>query len=167
MPAGNRRGEKLRPGDEIYLGRACLRFEQYSLQVRAAPPALLEQRLHGLAHSFVTEHDGGPRGTRDHRVQQRQQPVLPVEYGEFHGQGIRNSHLDAAGHVFLQPLPVGRVKRRRFQQQAARHAALAGLLHQLFVQRIHRVGRPGKLQILVLYFLQHAAVFRRRSAPVR
>ncbi len=25
---GNRRGEKLRPGDEIYLGRACLRFEQ-------------------------------------------------------------------------------------------------------------------------------------------
>lgn len=28
VPAGNRRGEKLRPGDEIYLGRACLRFEQ-------------------------------------------------------------------------------------------------------------------------------------------
>jgi pSer/pThr/pTyr-binding forkhead associated (FHA) protein len=27
VPAGNRRGEKLRPGDEIYLGRACLRFE--------------------------------------------------------------------------------------------------------------------------------------------
>jgi hypothetical protein len=27
-PAGNRRGEKLRSGDEIYLGRACLRFEQ-------------------------------------------------------------------------------------------------------------------------------------------
>lgn len=27
-PAGNRRGEKLRDGDEIYLGRACLRFEQ-------------------------------------------------------------------------------------------------------------------------------------------
>jgi FHA domain len=27
-PAGNRRGEKLRPGDEIYLGRACLRFER-------------------------------------------------------------------------------------------------------------------------------------------
>ena len=26
VPAGNRRGEKLRPGDEIYLGRACLRF---------------------------------------------------------------------------------------------------------------------------------------------
>ena len=26
-PAGNRRGERLRPGDEIYLGRACLRFE--------------------------------------------------------------------------------------------------------------------------------------------
>jgi hypothetical protein len=26
-PGGNRRGEKLRPGDEIYLGRACLRFE--------------------------------------------------------------------------------------------------------------------------------------------
>jgi pSer/pThr/pTyr-binding forkhead associated (FHA) protein len=28
VPAGNRRGEKLRSGDEIYLGRACLRFEQ-------------------------------------------------------------------------------------------------------------------------------------------
>jgi pSer/pThr/pTyr-binding forkhead associated (FHA) protein len=28
VPKGNRRGEKLRPGDEIYLGRACLRFEQ-------------------------------------------------------------------------------------------------------------------------------------------
>lgn len=27
-PAGNRRGERLHPGDEIYLGRACLRFEQ-------------------------------------------------------------------------------------------------------------------------------------------
>jgi hypothetical protein len=27
VPAGNRRGERLRPGDEIYLGRACLRFE--------------------------------------------------------------------------------------------------------------------------------------------
>jgi hypothetical protein len=27
VPAGNRRGEKLRGGDEIYLGRACLRFE--------------------------------------------------------------------------------------------------------------------------------------------
>lgn len=27
VPAGNRRGEKLRPGDEIYLGRACLRYE--------------------------------------------------------------------------------------------------------------------------------------------
>jgi pSer/pThr/pTyr-binding forkhead associated (FHA) protein len=28
VPPGNRRGEKLRPGDEIYLGRACLRFER-------------------------------------------------------------------------------------------------------------------------------------------
>ena len=28
VPEGNRRGEKLRPGDEIYLGRACLRFDQ-------------------------------------------------------------------------------------------------------------------------------------------
>jgi hypothetical protein len=28
VPAGNRRGEKLRPGDEIYLGRACLRFHR-------------------------------------------------------------------------------------------------------------------------------------------
>ena len=28
VPSGNRRGEKLRPGDEIYLGRACLRFEE-------------------------------------------------------------------------------------------------------------------------------------------
>jgi hypothetical protein len=27
-PPGNRRGELLRPGDEIYLGRACLRFER-------------------------------------------------------------------------------------------------------------------------------------------
>ena len=27
VPAGNRRGEKLRPGDEVYLGRACLRFD--------------------------------------------------------------------------------------------------------------------------------------------
>jgi len=30
VPAGNRRGEKLRPGDEVYLGRACLRFERQS-----------------------------------------------------------------------------------------------------------------------------------------
>jgi len=28
VPAGNRRGERLRPGDEIYFGRACLRFEE-------------------------------------------------------------------------------------------------------------------------------------------
>jgi len=28
VPPGNRRGEKLRPRDEIYLGRACLRFER-------------------------------------------------------------------------------------------------------------------------------------------
>ncbi|MBV9745672.1 MAG: FHA domain-containing protein [Acidobacteriia bacterium] len=28
VPAGNRRGEMLRNGDEIYMGRACLRFEQ-------------------------------------------------------------------------------------------------------------------------------------------
>ncbi len=28
VPAGDRHGEKLRAGDEIYLGRACLRFER-------------------------------------------------------------------------------------------------------------------------------------------
>jgi hypothetical protein len=28
VPAGDRRGERLRPGDEVYLGRVCLRFEQ-------------------------------------------------------------------------------------------------------------------------------------------
>jgi hypothetical protein len=28
VPSGNRRGEKLRSGDEIYLGRACLRFDR-------------------------------------------------------------------------------------------------------------------------------------------
>jgi hypothetical protein len=28
VPSGDRRGERLRPGDEIYLGRVCLRFEQ-------------------------------------------------------------------------------------------------------------------------------------------
>ena len=28
VPAGGKRGEQLRPGDEIYLGRACLRFER-------------------------------------------------------------------------------------------------------------------------------------------
>jgi hypothetical protein len=28
VPAGNRRGERLREGDEIYLGRACMRFER-------------------------------------------------------------------------------------------------------------------------------------------
>jgi len=28
VPRGNRRGEKLRPDDEIYLGRACVRFER-------------------------------------------------------------------------------------------------------------------------------------------
>ena len=28
VPGGDRKGEKLRPGDEIYLGRACVRFEQ-------------------------------------------------------------------------------------------------------------------------------------------
>jgi hypothetical protein len=28
VPAGNRRGERLCAGDEVYLGRACLRFEQ-------------------------------------------------------------------------------------------------------------------------------------------
>jgi hypothetical protein len=27
IPKGNRRGERLKPGDEIYLGRACVRFE--------------------------------------------------------------------------------------------------------------------------------------------
>jgi len=29
VPTGNRRGERLRPGDEIYFGRACVRFEQH------------------------------------------------------------------------------------------------------------------------------------------
>jgi hypothetical protein len=38
-------------------------------QIRAAAPALLEQRLHRLAHAFVLEHDGSPGGARDHRVQ--------------------------------------------------------------------------------------------------
>lgn len=28
VPLGNRRGERLRSGDEVYFGRACLRFEQ-------------------------------------------------------------------------------------------------------------------------------------------
>ena len=28
VPSGNRRGERLRPGDEIYLGRAAIRFDQ-------------------------------------------------------------------------------------------------------------------------------------------
>jgi hypothetical protein len=28
VPAGNRRGERLKAGDEIYLGRACLKFER-------------------------------------------------------------------------------------------------------------------------------------------
>lgn len=28
VPSGNRRGERLCPGDEVYVGRACLRFEQ-------------------------------------------------------------------------------------------------------------------------------------------
>jgi hypothetical protein len=28
VPPGNQRGIRLRPGDEIYIGRACLRFEQ-------------------------------------------------------------------------------------------------------------------------------------------
>ena len=28
IASGDRRGEKLRSGDEIYLGRACLRFER-------------------------------------------------------------------------------------------------------------------------------------------
>ncbi|HEY1339004.1 MAG TPA: FHA domain-containing protein [Bryobacteraceae bacterium] len=28
VPAGNRRGERLRTGDEVYLGRGCLRFER-------------------------------------------------------------------------------------------------------------------------------------------
>lgn len=28
VPAGNRRGERLKTGDEIYFGRACLRFER-------------------------------------------------------------------------------------------------------------------------------------------
>jgi FHA domain len=32
VPAGNRRGERLLPGDEVYLGRACLRFEQSTVQ---------------------------------------------------------------------------------------------------------------------------------------
>ena len=37
VPAGDRRGEKLRPGDEIYLGRACLRFEQVNDPYRSVP----------------------------------------------------------------------------------------------------------------------------------
>ena len=28
VPSGNRRGERLCAGDEVYVGRACLRFEQ-------------------------------------------------------------------------------------------------------------------------------------------
>lgn len=36
IPPGNRRGERLRLGDEIYFGRACLRFELAGSQERAA-----------------------------------------------------------------------------------------------------------------------------------
>src|ERR1039458_2292459 len=42
-------------------------------QIRGAAPALLEQRLHRLAHAFVLKYDGGPGGARDHRGQE----ILP------------------------------------------------------------------------------------------
>jgi hypothetical protein len=37
VPSGNRRGERLRPGDEIYLGRAAVRFESVPTESKAQP----------------------------------------------------------------------------------------------------------------------------------
>jgi len=55
------------------------------LQVRAAAPAFLKKRFHGFAHAFVLKDDGGPCGTRDHRIEQREHAAFAIEDGEFHG----------------------------------------------------------------------------------
>src|SRR3954454_11098116 len=39
-----------------------------SLQIRAAPPALLKERFHGFAHALVAEYDGSPGGAGDDGV---------------------------------------------------------------------------------------------------
>src|SRR5437867_2723842 len=110
----------------IWAAPACA--SNGSLQIRAASPALLEESFHRFAHPLVTEHDGSPGGAGDHGVKERQQAAICIENREFHGQGIRDSHLNSTGHVFHQPLPMGGIERRGFQQQAARDTALGGLL---------------------------------------
>ena len=98
----------------------------------------------------MLEHHRGPGGPRHHRIEQRQQPALAVEYRQLHGQRIDLPHFHARVRVVVQALPVRRIQRSRLDQQAASDAAHARLLHQLLVERIHRVGRPGKLQVLLL-----------------
>jgi hypothetical protein len=89
-------------------------------------------------------------------------PFCPSNTASFMGRESAIRTCTPLATYSLQPLAVGLVERRRFQQQPARHAAHAGLLHQLFVQRIHGVGRAGELQVLVL----HLRSMRRYSAPV-
>ena len=59
VPSGNRRGEKLKPGDEIYPGRACLRLRRrlhnsgmaWVVSEKADPLAQEQRRIPGLALS--------------------------------------------------------------------------------------------------------------------
>src|SRR5271157_5971591 len=130
------------------------------LQAPSSEPVLFEEAFHGLAHAFVMEDHGGPGGTRNHRIEQRDHAVLAVENREFHGQRFGDAHFHAGRDVLGQTLAVFVVERARLEQQTAGYAARAGLFHQLFVEGIDSVGRARKLHILAFHFGQHAAVLR-------
>ena len=95
-----------------------------------------------------SKHNRRPGGPRDHRIEQRDQARAAIEHRQFHGQRLGLPDFHARRRVFLQALPVRLIQRSGFHQQAAAHAALPRLLHQLLVQRIHRVGRARKFQVL-------------------
>ena len=54
---------------------------------------------------------------------------------------------------------------RQIPRASLRHPARSGLLHKFFIERVHGVRRPRKLQVLGLHFGQHAPVFRAGLRP--
>ena len=97
--------------------------------------------LHGFGHAGMFEDHRGPGWLGDHRIEQRQQALLAIEDRQFHRQRLGLADLDPGLRVFVQALAMGIVERTQLQQQPAHHSARAGLLHQLLVQRIHRIRR--------------------------
>src|SRR4051812_49326131 len=76
----------------VYTALASAASKCGLLHRAAAPPIIFEKPFHGLPHSLVVKHHGGPGRARDDRIKQRDHPVLAVEYGEFHRKRIGDAH---------------------------------------------------------------------------